>query len=157
MQPIPSVSNSESSGIGAGRETARGTRTRLEEILFFVVLFRGGRLRRNLLSASGPETGPPGRMLAGLLPGKHRNPPSDRPKAGREAISLQHARCLHHPLANRLLFIASSPHPLLFVRGQPSQARREGTGPDVPDNQRGPPALGGGHASWAFEGREQAS
>jgi hypothetical protein len=36
-------------------------------------------------SASGPEIGLPGRILAGLLSGKHRNRPSDRPKAGRRA------------------------------------------------------------------------
>jgi hypothetical protein len=34
-------------------------------------------------SASGPEICLPGRILAGLLPGKHRNRPSGRPKAGR--------------------------------------------------------------------------
>ncbi len=37
-------------------------------------------LRNN---ASGPEIGLPGRMSAGLLPGKHRHGPSGRPKAGR--------------------------------------------------------------------------
>jgi hypothetical protein len=31
-------------------------------------------------SASGPEIGPPGRILAGLIPGMHRNRPSGRPK-----------------------------------------------------------------------------
>ncbi len=31
-------------------------------------------------SASGPETGLPGRILAGLLPGKHRHRPSGRPE-----------------------------------------------------------------------------
>ncbi len=36
-------------------------------------------------SASGPEIGLPGRILAGLLTGKHRNRPSGRPKAGRRA------------------------------------------------------------------------
>ncbi len=36
-------------------------------------------------SASGPEIGLLGRILAGLLPGKHRNRPSGRPKAGRRA------------------------------------------------------------------------
>ena len=36
-------------------------------------------------SASGPEIGLPGRILAGLLPGKHRNWPSGRPSAGRRA------------------------------------------------------------------------
>ncbi len=39
-------------------------------------------LRNN---ASGPEIGLPGRILAGLLPGKHRNRPSRRPSAGRRA------------------------------------------------------------------------
>ena len=34
-------------------------------------------------SASGPEIGLPSRILAGLLPGKHRNGPSGRPPAGR--------------------------------------------------------------------------
>ena len=33
-------------------------------------------------SASGLEISLPGRILAGLLPGKHRNRPSGRPKAG---------------------------------------------------------------------------
>ncbi len=33
--------------------------------------------------ASGPEIGLPGRILAGLLPGRHRNRPSGWPKAGR--------------------------------------------------------------------------
>ncbi len=37
--------------------------------------------------ASEPEMGLPGRILAGLLPGKHRNLPSGRPNAGRRAIS----------------------------------------------------------------------
>ncbi len=36
-------------------------------------------------SLSGPEIGLLGRILAGLLPGKHRHPPSGRPKAGRRA------------------------------------------------------------------------
>ena len=36
-------------------------------------------------SASGPEIGLPGRILAGLLPGKNRNRLSGRPKAGRRA------------------------------------------------------------------------
>ena len=36
-------------------------------------------------SASGPSIGLPGWILAGLLPGKHRNRPSGRPKAGRRA------------------------------------------------------------------------
>jgi hypothetical protein len=36
-------------------------------------------------SASGPEFGLPGRILAGLLQGKHRNRPSGRPAAGRRA------------------------------------------------------------------------
>ncbi len=36
-------------------------------------------------SASGPEICLPGRVLAGPLPGKHRNRPSGRPKAGRRA------------------------------------------------------------------------
>ncbi len=36
-------------------------------------------------SASGPEIGLPGRILVGLLPGKHRNRPSGRPSAGRGA------------------------------------------------------------------------
>ncbi len=36
-------------------------------------------------NASGPEIGLPGRILAGLLPGKHRNRPSGRPKAVRRA------------------------------------------------------------------------
>ena len=35
--------------------------------------------------ASGPEIGLPGRVLAGLLPGQHRNRPSGRPSAGRMA------------------------------------------------------------------------
>ncbi len=35
--------------------------------------------------ASGPEIGLPGRILAGLLPGKHLNRPSSPPKAGRRA------------------------------------------------------------------------
>ncbi len=39
-------------------------------------------LRNN---ASGPEIGLPGRILAGLLPEKHQNRPSGRPKAGRRA------------------------------------------------------------------------
>ena len=39
-------------------------------------------LRNN---ASGPEIGLPGRILAGLLPGRHRNRPSGRPSAGRRA------------------------------------------------------------------------
>ena len=39
-------------------------------------------LRNN---ASGPQTGLPGRILTGLLPGKHQNRPSGRPKAGRGA------------------------------------------------------------------------
>ncbi len=39
-------------------------------------------LRNN---ASGPEIGLPGRILAGLLQGKHRNRPSGLPKAGRKA------------------------------------------------------------------------
>ena len=39
-------------------------------------------LRNN---ASGPEIGLPGRILAGLLPEKHRNRPSGRPSAGRRA------------------------------------------------------------------------
>ncbi len=34
-------------------------------------------------SASGPAIGLPGRISAGLLPGKHRHRPSGRPKAGR--------------------------------------------------------------------------
>jgi hypothetical protein len=34
-------------------------------------------------SASGPEIGLPGRILAGLLPGKHRNRPPSRPPANR--------------------------------------------------------------------------
>ncbi len=33
--------------------------------------------------ASRPEIGLPGRILAGVLPGRHRNRPSGRPKAGR--------------------------------------------------------------------------
>ena len=36
-------------------------------------------------SASGPEIGLPGWILAGLLPGKHRNRSSGRPSAGRRA------------------------------------------------------------------------
>ncbi len=36
-------------------------------------------------NASGPEIGLPGRILARLLPGKHRNQPSGRPKACRRA------------------------------------------------------------------------
>ncbi len=36
-------------------------------------------------SVSGPEAGLPGRILAGLPPGKHQNRPSGRPKAGRRA------------------------------------------------------------------------
>ncbi len=36
-------------------------------------------------TASGPEIGLPGRILAGLLTGKDRNRPSGRPKAGRRA------------------------------------------------------------------------
>ncbi len=36
-------------------------------------------------SASVPEVGLPGRILAGPLPGKHRNRPSGRRKAGRRA------------------------------------------------------------------------
>ena len=36
-------------------------------------------------SASGPEIGLPGRILAGLLPGKHRNRPSGQRSAGRKA------------------------------------------------------------------------
>ncbi len=36
-------------------------------------------------SASGPEIGLPGRILAGLLPGKNRNLPSGRPSAGRRS------------------------------------------------------------------------
>ncbi len=36
-------------------------------------------------NASGPEIGLPGRILAGLLPGEHRNQFSDWPKAGRRA------------------------------------------------------------------------
>ncbi len=39
-------------------------------------------LRNN---ASGPGIGLPGRILAGLLPGKHRNRISGRPSAGRRA------------------------------------------------------------------------
>ncbi len=39
-------------------------------------------LRNN---ASGPEIGLPGRILAGLQPGKHRNQPSGRPSAGGRA------------------------------------------------------------------------
>ncbi len=35
--------------------------------------------------ASGPEIGLPGRILAGLLPGRHQNRPSGRPMAGRRA------------------------------------------------------------------------
>jgi hypothetical protein len=38
-----------------------------------------------LHNASGPEIGLPGRILAGLQPGKHRNRTSGRPKAGRRA------------------------------------------------------------------------
>ncbi len=36
-------------------------------------------------SASGPEIGLPGRSLAGLQPGRHRNRPSSRPSAGQRA------------------------------------------------------------------------
>jgi hypothetical protein len=36
-------------------------------------------------STSGPEIGLPGRILAGLLPGKHQDRPSGRPKTGRMA------------------------------------------------------------------------
>ncbi len=36
-------------------------------------------------NASGPAIGLPGRILGGLLPGRHRNRPSGRPKAGRRA------------------------------------------------------------------------
>ncbi len=36
-------------------------------------------------SASGPEIGLPGRILARLLPGKHRNRSSGPPKTGRVA------------------------------------------------------------------------
>ncbi len=36
-------------------------------------------------SASGPEIGIAGRILAGLLPGKNRNRPSGRRSAGRRA------------------------------------------------------------------------
>ncbi len=36
-------------------------------------------------NASGPEIGLPGRILVGLPPGKDRNRPSGRPKAGRRA------------------------------------------------------------------------
>ncbi len=36
-------------------------------------------------SASGPQMGLPGRILAGLLPGKNRNRSSGRPKAGKRA------------------------------------------------------------------------
>ncbi len=36
-------------------------------------------------SASGLEIGLPGRILAGLLPGKHRNRPAGRPSASRRA------------------------------------------------------------------------
>jgi hypothetical protein len=36
-------------------------------------------------SASGPDIRLPGRVLDGLLPGKHRNRPSGHPKAGRKA------------------------------------------------------------------------
>jgi hypothetical protein len=36
-------------------------------------------------SASGSEIGLPGRILAGLLPGKHQNRPSGWPTAGRRA------------------------------------------------------------------------
>ncbi len=39
-------------------------------------------LRNN---ASGPEISLPGRILAALPSGKHRNRPSGRPKAGRRA------------------------------------------------------------------------
>ncbi len=35
--------------------------------------------------ASGPEIGLPGTILAGMLPGKHRNRPFGRPSAGRRA------------------------------------------------------------------------
>jgi hypothetical protein len=43
-------------------------------------------------SASGPEIGLPGRILAGLLPGKHEIRPSGRPKAGRRPIFM-FSRC----------------------------------------------------------------
>jgi hypothetical protein len=36
-----------------------------------------------LNSASGPQIGLPGRILAGLLPVKYRNRPSGQPRAGR--------------------------------------------------------------------------
>ncbi len=62
------------SGVARNHRTPRFSTQRLAE--------PGSMLRNN---ASGPKIGLPRRILAGLLPGKNRNRPSGRPKAGRRA------------------------------------------------------------------------